>query len=70
MVAIAPEFTIGLVRPSPLCSIAPSELNGRPVALTEPPRASSRPIASHTRANTKGFETLMIVNSCSASPTA
>ena len=40
VVAIAPEFTIGFVRPSSLCSIAVSELNGRPVPLT-PTRSRS-----------------------------
>ena len=30
VVAIAPGLTIGLVRPSALCSIAASELNGLP----------------------------------------
>ena len=34
VVAIAPEFTIGFVRPSSLRSTAARELNGKPVALT------------------------------------
>jgi hypothetical protein len=71
VVAMAPAFTIGLVRPSGLCSTAASELNGRPVALA--PiflRASSGPICSHTRANTNGFDTLMIEKSWPTSPAA
>ncbi len=71
VVAIAPEFTIGFVRPSPLRSTASSELNGRPVLFTPSfSRAASGPSASHTSANTNGLETLMIENSVSASPTA
>jgi len=69
VVAIAPEFTIGFVRPSGLRSIPSSELNARPVAFT--PifcRTASTPRASHTRAKTNGLETLMIVKSYSASP--
>ena len=64
VVAIAPELTIGFVRPSGLRSMPASELNAIPVAFT--PifwRASSTPIASQTRAKMKGLETLMIVNS-------
>ncbi len=34
VVAIAPAFTIGFVRPSSRCSIAASELNGSPVPFT------------------------------------
>ena len=61
--AIAPGLTIGLVRPSPLRSIASSELNGRPVALTPTRRrAASGPRTSQTSANTNGFDTLMIEN--------
>ena len=68
--AIAPEFTIGFVRPSGLRSIAASELNARPVLLAPSRRrASSGPRLSQTRAKTNGFATLMIVNSISASPT-
>ena len=70
VVAIAPGLTIGFVRPS-LCSTAESQLNGKPVPLTPSLLcASSGPIASHTRAKTNGFDTLMIVNSTSASPAA
>ena len=68
--AIAPGLTIGFVRPSGLCSIAASELNGRPVAFTPSvSRARSGPSASQTRAKTNGLEMLMSVNSTSASPT-
>jgi hypothetical protein len=50
--------------------IAVSELNARPVAFTPMRRLiSSGPNVAHTSANTKGFATLMIVNSTSASPT-
>ena len=72
VVAIAPAFTIGFVRPSSLRSTAASELNGSPVRVdAEPLRAPrSGPSASQTSANTNGFETLMIVNSTSASPAA
>ena len=59
------------VLPSTLCSTAVSELNASPVLFTPSRRrASSGPRLSHTSANTNGFETLMIVNSTSASPTA
>ena len=69
--AIAPELTMGLVRPSPARSIASSELNGRPVALTPSfTRAASGPSSSQTSANTKGLETLMIAKPRSASPAA
>ena len=71
MVAIAPELTIGFVRPSGLRSTASTELNASPVALTPiRSRIAAGPSRSQTRANTNGFETLMIVNSRSASPTA
>jgi hypothetical protein len=71
VVAIAPELTIGFVRPSGPCSIAVSELNGRPVAFTPSnSRAGSAPIASHTSAKTNGFETLMIAKGTLASPAA
>ena len=51
--------------------MAASELNGRPVAFAPSlARASSGPIVSHTSANTNGFDTLMIENSCSVSPAA
>ena len=64
VVAIAPGFTIGFVRPSPLRSTASSELNGSPVPFTpSSSRACSGPSASQTSANTNGFDTLMIVNS-------
>jgi hypothetical protein len=70
VVVIAPELTIGLVRPWLPCSIAVSELNGKPVALTPILRlSSSGPSAAHTSAKTNGFATLMTVNSTSASPT-
>ncbi len=43
VVAMAPEFTMGFVRPSGLCSTAASELKGSPVALTPSlSRTSSR----------------------------
>ena len=64
VVAIAPEFTIGFVRPSAPRSMPSSELKASPVAFT--PifwRTSSTPTASQTRAKTNGLETLMIVNS-------
>src|SRR5262249_55997336 len=68
-VAIAPGFTIGFVRPSVLRSTASVELNGNPVAFTPSlVRASSGPSASHTRAKTNGFATLISVNSTPASP--
>jgi hypothetical protein len=68
VVAIAPAFTIGLVRPPP-CSTAASELNGNPVAFAPSlVRASSGPIVSQTSANTNGFDTLMIENLYSVSP--
>ncbi len=70
MVAIAPGFTIGFVRPSSLCSIASSELNGSPVALTPTAlRTASGPTVAQTSAKTNGFATLMSVNSASSSPT-
>jgi hypothetical protein len=69
VVAIAPELTIGFVRPSGLRSTASIELNGRPVLLTPTrSRTASAPSRSHTSAKTNGFDTLMIVNSESASP--
>ena len=69
--AIAPGLTIGFVRPSSVRSTASSELNGSPVAFT-PTRSRTRsgPRASQTSAKTNGLETLMIVNSTSASPTS
>ena len=70
VVAIAPALTIGLVRPSALCSTAATELNGRPVAFTPMrSRASSTPADSQTSAKTNGFATLMIVKPASTSPT-
>ena len=69
--AIAPALTIGFVRPSALRSTAASELNGMPVAFTPTGVCSSSgPSRSQASANTNGFETLMIVNSWSASPAA
>ena len=69
MVAIAPEFTMGLVRPSGLSSTPARELKGRPVAFTPTlSRISSGPSSSQTRAKVNGLATLMIVNSSSASP--
>ena len=71
VVAIAPAFTIGLVRPSALRSTAASELNGSPVLFAPIfARAASQPIDWQTSANTKGLETLMIVNGWSVSPAA
>ena len=68
--AIAPGLTIGFVRPSSLRSTASRELNGSPVALAPmSDRTRSEPSASQTSAKTNGFETLMIANSSSASPT-
>ena len=61
--AIAPAFTIGFIVRAALSSIAITELNGRPVLFTPSlRRASSWPIASHTSANTNGFDTLWIEN--------
>ena len=69
VVAIAPELTIGFVRPSGFRSMPSRELNANPVALTPMRRRlSSTPRASQTKAKTNGLETLMIENSCSASP--
>src|SRR6516165_6912598 len=71
VVAIAPAFTIGLVRPSPLRSTAASELKGKPVAFAPSFwRACSGPTAWQTAANTNAFDTLMMENSYSVSPTA
>ena len=70
VVAIAPEFTIGFVRPPSPCSMAVSELNGKPVAFSPILRlTSSGPSAAQMSAKTNGFATLMIVNSTSSSPT-
>ncbi len=69
--AMAPAFTMGLVRPSALRSTAATELNARPVALTpRRERASVAPMRAHTRANTNGLATLMIVKGTRASPTS
>jgi len=69
VVAMAPELTIGFVRPSALRSTAAMELNGRPVPLTPTrSRTASGPSCSQTSAKTNGLDTLMIVNSRSASP--
>ncbi len=71
MVAIAPELTIGFVSPPGARSTASTELKASPVAFTPTrARSSSGPRSSHTSANTNGLETLMMVNSWSASPTA
>jgi hypothetical protein len=70
VVAIAPGLTIEFVLPSSPCSTAFSESKGRPVLFTPSlSRACSGPSDSHTRAKRNGLETLMIANSCSASPT-
>ena len=62
--AIAPELTIGFVRPPSPLSIAASELKARPVAFMPIfSRASCGPSTSQISAKTNGFETLMIVNS-------
>ena len=64
-------LTSGLMVRASWSSIAITELNGSPVALTPSlARASSPPSACRTSANTNGFETLWIENSTSASPTA
>ena len=66
---MAPALTIGLVRRSALRSTAATELKARPVALTPIlSRTACTPSAWQTSAKTKGFETLMIVNSCAVSP--
>ena len=67
--AMAPAFTIGFDLPSALRSTEASESNASPVAFTPSfCLASSTPSISHTRAKTNGLATLMIVNSCPASP--
>ena len=64
VVAIAPAFTIGLVRPSAVRSMPATELNAKPVALAPSfSRALSAPICSQISANRNGFDTLMIENS-------
>ena len=69
--AIAPAFTIGLERPSPLRSTASTELNGRPVLFTPSfSLATSSPIAWQIKANRKGFEMLWMLKGCSACPAA
>ena len=69
--AIAPALTIGFIVRSVFSSIAITELNGRPVLFTPSfRRASSWPIASHTRANTNGLDTLWIENGWVESPVA
>jgi hypothetical protein len=71
VVAIAPAFTIGLVRPPSPRSTAASELKASPVAFTPTRRrTSSGPRAWQTRANTNGLATLMIANPYPASPAA
>src|SRR3954451_15076201 len=60
-VAIAPGLTIGLVRPCGRSSIAATELNFRPVALSPTNRATVAGVwTAHISANTNGFATLMI----------
>jgi hypothetical protein len=69
VVAIAPGFTIGLVRPSIRSSIAATELNLLPVALRPTNCATVLGLCTlHISANTNGLATLMIENSMSASP--
>jgi hypothetical protein len=64
VVAIAPEFTMGLVRPSSPRSTPSTELKARPVALTPIfSRTVAAPRCSATNAKMNGFDTLMIVNS-------
>jgi hypothetical protein len=66
---MAPAFTIGFDRPSALRSTGASESNGSPVAFTPSfCLTSSAPSASHASAKTNGLATLMIANSCPASP--
>ena len=61
VVAMAPEFTMGLVRPSALASMPANELKARPVALAPTAaRNASHPMDWQTSAMTKGLETLMI----------
>ena len=61
VVAIAPAFTIGFVRPSVLRSTAARELNGSRVLFAPSfSRACAAPIDWQTIANTNGFDTLMI----------
>src|SRR5215218_10311246 len=56
VVAIAPGLTIGLVLPSGLSSIAATELNFRPVALSPTNRATVAGVwTAHISANTNGF---------------
>ena len=67
--AIAPALTIGFIVRSAFSSMAMTELNASPVLFTPSfCRAASGPMASHTRANTKGLDTLWIENRWSASP--
>ena len=70
VVAMAPALTMGFMVRSSLSSMAITELKARPVALTPSfSRAASWPMASHTRAKTKGLEMLCSENRCWASPT-
>ena len=68
--AIAPGLTIGLVRPSGCVRSRSMALNGRPVPFDADRRALLDADHAQTSAKTNGFDTLMIVNSCSASPAA
>src|SRR5262249_47421815 len=71
VVAIAPAFTMGLVRPSDVRSMPATELNAKPVAFAPSfLRASSAPSSWQINANRNGFDTLMIENSWSVSPAA
>ena len=69
--ATAPALTIGFMVRSSLSSTPITESKGSPVLLTPSlRRASDGPSTSQTRAKTKSFEMLWMVNSCSASPMA
>ena len=70
-VAIAPEFTIGFVRPSLLRSTDAIESNGRPVAfIPTSSRTRANPRLSIISARVNGLATLMSENGWSASPAA
>ena len=70
-VASAPALTIGFMVRSSLSSMPITESNGIPVLFTPSFwRASWWPSTSHTRAKTKTFEMLWMVNGTSASPVA
>ena len=70
--AMAPELTIGFVRPS----VAPlhrlDRVEGEAGGVDPEARRAPRrgPSASHTSAKMNGLATLMIVNAASASPAA